>query len=263
MTTLDAVGDSFDFGRVVQRTFRVIGQNFGLFALSAILLVSAPSFIGTMLGLKSRLAGEYFSAGVIGGAIVAAFGSLLLQSLVVHTVVERMNGRAVGFGDALGVAARFALPLLGLGIVQGLGVLIGLLLLIVPGLILSVMWSVSTPCLIVEKRGIFASLQRSRDLTRGHRWSIVGIFLVYFVLSMILGIVVGVLGAAAGFGGAMAFSGTVSAAVTPVVVISTFLSSLVNAAQYVLLAAGAASIYYELRTTKEGVAPDQLASVFD
>jgi|UPI00064601FB hypothetical protein len=263
MTTLDAVGGTFDFSRVVQRTFQVIGDNLGLFALSAILLVSTPSFIGTMLGLKSRLAGEYFSAGVIGGAIVAAFGSLLLQSLVVHTVVERMNGRVVGFGDALGVAARFALPLLGLGIVQVLGVLIGLLLLIVPGLILSVMWSVTTPCLIVEKRGVFASLQRSRELTRGHRWSIAGIFLIYLVLSMIVGAVVGLVGAAAGFGGAMAFSGAASAAVTPVIVVSTFLSSLVNAAQYVLLAAGAASIYYELRTSKEGVAPEQLASVFD
>jgi hypothetical protein len=61
----------------------------------------------------------------------------------------------------------------------------------------------------------------------------------------------------------MAFSGAASAAVTPVIVVSTFLSSLVNAAQYVLLAAGAASIYYELRTSKEGVAPEQLASVFD
>ncbi|MET3663543.1 hypothetical protein [Caulobacter sp. 1776] len=264
MTTLDAVGGSFDFGRVVQRTFKVVGQNLGLFALSALVLVSTPIFVGTVVSLKSRLAGDFFSVGLVAGTIVATFGSLILQALVVHTVIARMNGRAVGFGDSLSVALRFALPLLGLGIIQGLGVMIGLLLLVVPGVILSVMWSVTTPSLIVEKRGIFESLQRSRDLTRGHRWSIVGLFLVYMVLSMIVGAVIGGVSAAAGFStlrGATP-SGALDV-VTPMVLISTFLSALVNGAQGVLVAAGVASIYYELRTTKEGVPPEQMAAVFD
>jgi hypothetical protein len=43
MSTLEAVGGSFDFGRVVERTFRVIGTNFGLFAVSALVLASRPS----------------------------------------------------------------------------------------------------------------------------------------------------------------------------------------------------------------------------
>lgn len=264
MTTVEAVGGSFDFGRVVQRTFRVIGENLVVFALCALVLISAPSFIGTLLGWKAQLAGNYFSAATLLGMLGAMVGGLVLQGLVVHTVIARLNGKTVALDDALAAGARFVLPLLGLGLLQALGIFVGMMFLIVPGFILAVVWSVSAPSLVVEKRGVFESFQRSRDLTRGHRWSIFGLFVVYFILSMIIGTVAGIAGFAAGIGGLRSLSAGASvAALSPMIVVSTFLSSLINGAQSVLVAAGVASIYYELRATKEGVAPDQLASVFD
>ena len=262
MTTFESVGGSFDFGRVVQRTFKVIGENLLVFSLCALVLISTPAFIGTLLGWKSQLAGNYFSSPAMLGMLVGIGGGLILQGLVVHTAVASLNGRQVSFSDAFAVGARFALPLLGLGILQALGVFVGAILLFVPGIILAVMWSVTAPSLVVEKRGVFDSFQRSRDLTRGHRWSIFGLFVVYLILSMIIGAVAGVAGVAAGIGG-MRNAANTMAGLTPMVVISTLISSLVNGAQAVVVAAGVASIYYELRVTKEGVAPDQLASVFD
>ncbi len=261
MTTLDAVGGTFDFGRVVQRTFQVIGQNLGLFALCALVLVVAPAFIGTLVGLKTQLAGQTFSLAALVGGLAAGVGGLILQGMVVHTVVARLNGRLVKFGDSFSAGARFMLPLLGLGIVQTLGVILGCILLLAPGLILATMWAVSAPSMVVEERGVFESLQRSRDLTRGHRWSIFGLLVVYTILSMIVGGVVTGVGLAAGVTGLR--GATALTTYSPMLVLSTFLSALTNGFQGVLVAAGAASIYYELRTTKEGVAPDQLASVFD
>jgi hypothetical protein len=263
MTTLESVGGSFDFGRVVERTFRVIGQNLALFAVGALVLVAAPAFIGALIGLKSQLGGQTFSLASILGALASGLGGLVLQGLVVHTVVARLNGRSVSMSASLSAGARFLLPLLGLGIIQGLGIIIGTVLLIVPGLILAVIWAVSAPSLVVEQRGVFESLQRSRDLTRGHRWAIFGLFVVYLILSMIVGAVAGGIGFAAGFSGMRSVAAGGIAAMTPMIVISTFISSLINGAQGVLGAAGVASIYYELRTTKEGVAPEQMASIFD
>lgn len=262
MTTVESVGGSFDFGRVVQRTFKMIGQNLGFFAAAALLLVCLPIFVGGASGWQTQMAGQSISWGVIVGSVVAAFGSMVLQTVVIHVVIARMNGREVSAPDALRTAASFILPLLGLGIVQGFAVVFGMLFFIIPGIILSVMWAVSTPSLIVEKVGVFGALQRSRDLTRGHRWSIVGLFMIYLVLSMILGAVVGVLGVAAGVGGAIVTAGSGNGH-TPIYFVSTLISALVNGAQYVLVSAGVASLYYELRMTKEGVAPDQTASVFD
>lgn len=261
MTTVDSVGGTFDFGRVVQRTFQVLGQNLGFFAICALVLVSAPAFVGSVMGWQARMAGNIFSPAMWLGMVLAMIGGLVLQGVVVHTVIARLHGRTVSVNDALAVGARFLLPLLGLGIIQGLGILLGWVLLFVPGLILAVMWSVSAPSLVVEKRGIFESLQRSRDLTRGHRWAIFGLFVVYFILSMIIGMVAGGAGMAAGFSAATVGGG--ATALSPLVIVSVTISALVNGAQGVLGAAGVSSIYYELRMTKEGVAPDQMAAVFD
>jgi hypothetical protein len=262
MSTLEAVGGSFDFGRVVERTFRVIGTNFGLFAVSALVLVVAPVFLATTGGLlgKSTIA---FGLSSFFGGLTALVGGFILQGVIVHAAISKLNGRSVEPGEAVGVGARFLLPLLGLAIMSTLAMALGFTLLFVAGMILAVMWCVAAPALVMEKRGIFASLQRSRALTRGHRWSIFGLLIVYFILTIIISLVVQGVSTAAGVPTALASAMTGAGALTPGIVTSTLLSALISGLQGVVGAAGVASIYYELRTTKEGVAPEQMASIFD
>lgn len=264
MTTLDAaVGGSFDFGRVVQRTFKVIGDNIGLFAGAAGALVVAPVFLATTVGLLGKSVWAFGLSNVIGG-LLAAIGAFVLQGVIVFVAISKLNGRAVETGEAVNVGARFGLPLFGLAIISTMGIGLGFLLLFVPGLILAVMWAVAVPALIMEKRGVFASLQRSRDLTRGHRWSIFGLLVVWFVISIIVSMIVQAISGAAGVTSTVAAAMEGGAArLTPMIVLATLLSSLSSGLQSVIGAAGVSSIYYELRTTKEGVAPDQLAAVFD
>lgn len=264
MTTLDAaVGGTFDFGRVVQRTFKVISDNVTLFAMTALILVVAPIFLATIVGLMGKSMMIYGIASVVGG-LIAAVGSFVLQGVVVHVAISKLNGRAVENGEAISVGARFGLPLFGLAIVSTLGLAIAFALLFVPGMILAVMWSVAVPALVMEKRGVFASLQRSRDLTRGHRWSIFGLLMVWFIISIIISVVVSAVGGAAGVNARMVtVMGGAAAPMTVSVILATLLSAITSGLQGVIAAAGVASTYYELRVTKEGVAPDQLASVFD
>ncbi len=49
-----------------------------------------------------------------------------------------------------------------------------MLALLVPGFILLIMWFVAIPVCVVEQRGSWASMQRSAELTKGHRWKISG-----------------------------------------------------------------------------------------
>ncbi|HZV84937.1 MAG TPA: hypothetical protein VFF48_08125, partial [Brevundimonas sp.] len=188
------------------------------------------------------------------GSVLTVIGSYVLQGMVVFAAVNGFNGKSVDLGGALSVGLRFFFPLLGLAILMGLGLGLGFLLLIVPGVILAVMWLVASPALVVENRGIFDSFQRSRDLTRGNRWMIFALLVVYVVLSsMISWLVVGV-GVAAG--------GSFTTATTHWGV-AMVLTPLVNVLTGVVSAAGVAAVYYELRRAKEGVSPEQLASVFD
>ena len=181
-------------------------------------------------------------------------GTYVLQGMVVKVTVAGFNGKAMTISAAFEAGVKLFLPLLGLGIVIGLGTMLGMILLIVPGVILAVMWSVATGAVVVEGRGVMESLQRSRDLTRGHRWPIFGLAVILFLSSMVIAMLAGGIGAASG-GGFMTGS--------PNVVVNMVTTSISNILSAVIGAAGAAALYHELRSIKEGVGPEELASVFD
>lgn len=69
----------------------------------------------------------------------------------------------------------------GMTILTVLGLIVGFVLLIIPGLILLVRWSAASGFLIGEREGIVDSLSASWDSTSGKGWSIFGAGLVLLV----------------------------------------------------------------------------------
>ncbi len=59
----------------------------------------------------------------------------------------------------------------------------GFVLLIVPGLYLLTIWAVIAPVIVVEKRRALESFGRSRELVRGHGWTVFGIVVITGLLS--------------------------------------------------------------------------------
>ena len=81
---------------------------------------------------------------------------------------------------------KAATPVLGSLILVGdrrrdLGILIGFILVIVPGLILLTIWSVAAPVVVLERPPGLGALGRSRELVKGSGWPVFG---VIFVLSV-------------------------------------------------------------------------------
>lgn len=262
MATMDgATRARFELGRVVSQTFGVIGRNAPGFLLLSAVLVGAPTLAVGLVQMSMAqpgLAGEpnVTPSGILlglVGVVVQMVGSSLLQVALVQATVTDLNGGKVSPRAGLELAARLLLPIIGLSVIVGLGVSIGALLLVVPGLILAVMWAVAVPAMVAEKRGVFESLQRSRDLTRGSRWAIFFLGLAYFIVFITLNAAIGGLSVAAG--------GATGQGAAPVVVLAlTTLATLIGS---VVAAAGVAVIYSDLRSAKEGVRPDQLAALFD
>lgn len=244
----------FDLGRVIQRTFTSISQNAGVFFGAAVLLVGLPSAVAAF-GQANLLTSDSTSSFLFVGAgtILYFVGLYILQGVVTKAAVNGFNGKATSFDNAFNVGIRMFFPLLGLGIVAGVGMTLGYVLLIVPGVILTVLWSVAAPAVVVEKRGIMESLQRSRDLTRGYRWPVFGLLVIYVILTWIVGGAIGGLN--------LALGGSFDA--SPNLGINLITGPVVNVLSGVFASAGVASLYYELRTAKEGADPEDLASVFD
>ena len=122
---------------------------------------------------------------------------------------------------------------------------IGLILLIIPGLILYTIWFVSVAACVVERTGAWASMRRSRELTKGHRWKVFGIVLLLLLLSLVSSLLQLLLTAAGGE--TLALIGT------------TIWTAIGSAFSSVLITV----TYYELRAAKEGIDIEQIASVFD
>ena len=136
-------------------------------------------------------------------AIVAAILSLAATTLFTGMVVELVADVQDGRRDAtVGQLLRAATPVLGqlilVGIVAGIGVAIGFVLIIIPGLILITIWSVAAPVVVLENPGGLRALGRSRELVRGNGWSVFG---VIFVLVIGVGIVAAIIEAIGDSGG--------------------------------------------------------------
>lgn len=248
-------GGSFDLGRVIQQTFHSIRVNWATFTVISLILVGIPSLV-QVFGQTEMILGQMVSgtAWAVVGWVTFVVGACILQGMVVKVTVTGLNGSPMGMGAAFEAGAKLFLPLLGLGIIAGLGTILGYILLIVPGIILSVMWSAAAGALVIEKKTIFESLKRSRDLTRGYRWPIFGLVIIYMVVSLVIGSLVGGVGAATG---GNFLDGSTNMGVN---MLTTAISNILTS---VIGAAGVAALYYELRSVKEGVGPEQLASVFD
>ena len=129
----------------------------------------------------------------------------------------------------------------------------GLFLFIVPGVILALALCVAAPVRVVEGLGVFNSMGRSGDLTRGHRGAILLLFILYGIGLIVVQSLAAVLFTVTTLG-----SPDISSLLSRIV-----LAPLLQAVGALVGAAGVASIYFELRTIKEGVGAEALAAAFD
>ena len=257
-----SIGEArFDFGHVVGQTFGLIGRNFFAFITLALVLVGAPRF-GIMY-LQSTLLDErpdLASWAPLAGGLVSLVTTYILQGALTRASVDDLSKKGVSIGAALGDGLRYFFPLFIVALLVGLGTLIGLILLVIPGLFLMVRWAVSAPAALIEREGPTHSIGRSAELTEGHRWAIFGLVLLYVVFAYAIGIGLGIaLAAMGGLGSTAAgvmtkdMSGYIFAGAT----------SGVESLMSLVATVGMASLYFELRRVKDGVGVDELAKVFD
>jgi len=185
-------------------------------------------------------------------AILLLVLNSIATAATVFVVSEAYLGRTMSTGDALSRAQPFVGRLIVSHILYGLLVVIGMVLLIVPGFIVLVGLALTAPALVLESiPDATTALGRSWALTRGARWKLVGVFVPLVILFMLptmgafvlVGIVVAVAGGGATIGGVFgaAIVGVLQLVFTP----------LVNCALTVA--------YYDQRVRKEGFDLEVLA----
>lgn len=132
------------------------------------------------------------------GALLAGLVSLVaafwVQGALVRAVDDVRDGRAdLTLGETFQRVQPQLPAIIVAGILAGLGIFIGLLLLIVPGLVLLTWWIVIVPVIVLEEKRAGESFSRSRELVRGYGWSVFGVIvltiLIFIGFRIVLGLV--------------------------------------------------------------------------
>jgi hypothetical protein len=172
-------------------------------------------------------------------------GSILFYSAIYLRVDSIASGAEPGSG-ALATALR-RLPLLIVMIILTMLVLVlGFVLLIVPGLILIVSLALAMPILLLEDKGPIASLLSSHRLVWGHWWRTTAILTVGGIIIFVLYVILGVIAAAVApmlAGGEAAFAAMISMFIVLAVagiLIAPYFAALMLC------------IYWDLKLRKEG-----------
>ena len=105
------------------------------------------------------------------------------------------------------------------------------------GLILLTLWAVFVPVIVLERPPGLGSLGRSRELVRGHAWSVFGIYVLLFLL----------IGVVSGLAAVIAFAASTAVGIVVSVVIAVLTVP--------LEAVAAAVIYFELLKLSKGPTP--------
>jgi len=224
-----------DLGATLDRAFKIYTGHFvDLFVASlvvtlstavlsfiAVAAFSGAPFLAVVLLLFIVVLSALFSIGAGYGIASAAF-----------------EGRTVTWQQSLSSAVEKLGPLLVTGFLAALAVIVGVILLILPGIWIGVAMFAAVPVVMVEGLSGTAALSRSIDLVKGHWWATFGRLVVGGIL---VGIVTSIINAATGGNDPSVIGLIVRAFATAAV--SPFTVALVVV------------VYFDLRARKEGAAP--------
>ena len=130
--------------------------------------------------------------GLVIGGLASIVGTFWLQGALVEAVRDVRDGKQdLSIGEIF-ARVRPRLPaLIVAGILAGIGIVIGLVLLIVPGLFLLTIWSLIVPAIVIEGKSAGESFGRSRELVSGNGWNVFGVIVITIAAVIVASIIVG------------------------------------------------------------------------
>lgn len=176
-------------------TSGVIGEAWALYKAHwrHLITISFAVYL-TVAVLTAVLAAVLTWLGVVLGALISIIAFFWLQGALVKAVDDVRDGRAdLSLGETFSAAQARLGAIAVAAILAGLGIILGLILLIIPGLWLMTMWAVIIPVVVLENRSAGEAFGRSRELVRGHGWSVFGVIVLVILLLIGFNIVLGLL----------------------------------------------------------------------
>lgn len=233
----------------------VLDSGFKLFRASfsqVVGLAMLAGFIGQLpsVMVTMMIGGENAADSLLSVILISLLIVMLISMVFFAAIVSRMHGahvsREVSTKDALNMGFSCMLPLLGCVLLYGLAIGVGSMLLLIPGIILSLSLMFGPYILIIERGGVLDSLKRSHNLVWGYWWRTSGIILIAGFIMMVAYVLVGIVAAVAIV---MEPDSVLSPTYTLLeALVTALLSGLITPLFYAMTLAA----YYDLRLRRQG-----------
>jgi hypothetical protein len=236
-------------GEIFSRSAKLFAAHwaaYGIVELFGYAPFVAVRYFLTIVDAASTPPSELSDALIALASLVGSVGLILAHATIYFGAAREAGGLPFSLGQSLGAALRKSPALIGAALLVGIFSVLAAFLLIIPGVIVFCVYAVALPCCVVEGLGPIKSMSRSAFLSKGNRWRIFGIFLVFHVGLGFLNELIAVL--------SQAFAGPLWSAGA-----SMLLGGLIGAFGAVLMGV----LYTRLRVAREGVDSDQIARIFD
>lgn len=170
-------------GEVLSEAWELYKRHLKPFLLTALVVFVVLDLLSA---IASVAAGDSTGAAILWGVIAAVIGVVgyfWVQGALVELVRDVRDGRADrSVGETYQTVQPRLPALIVAGILAGIGIAIGFVLLIVPGLFLLTIWSMLAPVIVLEGRSAGESFTRSREIVRGNGWPVFGLIIITFLL---------------------------------------------------------------------------------
>ena len=156
------MSQSLEPGAVIRSVLRIyVDQAPVLMPAAAVVFVFTGIVTGVLVAAASGLA--------LVALLISLVATTLFTGMVVELVADVQDGRRdASVRQLLDAVMPILGPLLLVGIVAGLGIVVGFVLLVIPGLVLVTLWSVAAPVVVLERPpGLGALARRSAQGSGG------------------------------------------------------------------------------------------------
>ncbi|MCC6681071.1 MAG: hypothetical protein IT445_09235 [Phycisphaeraceae bacterium] len=180
-------------GDLLQRTFQLYRECFGLMIPVTLILVIPFDVVIAVLDTFSSGEDALSLLSGLTSMLQAVATSFATPAIIYAMLIHLRERRRAGLREAMIWGGMAGWRTLGYWIVRGLIVLLGMVLLIVPGLIFMVWFYLTDVVVAAEGRNHPGVLNRSRELVRGNGWHVLASIVVLSLIMLGVGIVAGVL----------------------------------------------------------------------
>jgi len=186
MAFAEWIKNDLDLGDLISGSFKIVKLRLSHFLLVVVLVEFTGSILSSHFFDKAENLDPYLT--IAASFLITFLFSVLENTMLILIVDGFSTGRTLSFAEMLLRGIKlFPLVILS-SLITGLIVLLGMALLIIPGILVAVYVAFFQNAIVLRKKGPIDALRYSYELVKGRWWLVFGVLALVFIVVLVLSV---------------------------------------------------------------------------